>query len=312
MLGQALLRQIKKHPGVKNPVLAWLKTVYATLADHPVNPQPAGYVYPLFIDYPVNPRPRYGQGKPPHPKLYEIINGNREAYKATLRLLLRYRDSLVQIAKVEPDPRSTRPAWINGWLPGLDATAVYGFLCLNNPARYFEIGSGNSTKFARQAIEDYHLRTTITSFDPHPRAEIDAICDRIVRQPVEEVDLHIFDELEAEDILFVDHSHRVFMNSDATIVFLEILPRLKSGVLVEFHDIMLPFDYPLEWKDWYYSEQYVLAAYLLAEGSKFDIILPNIFIGSDPELRDILSPLWRDPRMQGVETHGASFWIRVK
>lgn len=312
MLGHALLKKMKKHPTIKDYVLSRLKTVYAALVDYPMNPQPAGYVYPLYLDYRVNPQPRYGNGRPPHPQLYEIINKNREAYRDALRLLLRYKDSLVRIAKTETDPNSTKPAWINGWLPGLDAAAVYGFLCLNNPCRYFEIGSGNSTKFARQAIEDHHLRTTITSFDPHPRAEIDAICDRIMRLPVEEVDLHVFDELEAGDILFVDHSHRVFMNSDATVVFLEILPRLKPGVLVEFHDIMLPFDYPLAWKEWYYSEQYVLAAYLLAEGSKFDIILPNVFINNDPELSRVLSPLWEDPRMQGVETHGASFWIRMK
>ena len=312
MLSHALLRQLKKCPVVKDHILSLLKTVYAALVDYPVNPQPAGYVYPLFVDYPVNPQPRYGHGRPPHPKLYEIINRNRGTYKETLGLLAQYKDSLVQIAKVESNPHSTKPAWINGWLPGLDAAAIYGFLCLNNPCRYFEIGSGNSTKFARQAIKDSHLRTIITSFDPHPRAEVDTICDHIVRQSLEEVDLHIFDELEAGDILFVDHSHRVFMNSDATVVFLEIVPRLKPGVLVEFHDIMLPFDYPLAWKDWYYSEQYVLAAYLLAEGNKFDILLPNIFISSDPELSRILFPLWEDPRMQGVETHGASFWIRMK
>lgn len=311
MLGDALLRQIKKRPVIKDSLLSLLKTIYTALADYPISPQPAGYIYPLFIDYPVKPQPRYGHGRPPHPQLYEIINKNREAYKEILRQLLCYKDSLTQIAKVETNPHSTRPMWNNGWLPGLDAAAIYGFLCLNNPCRYFEIGSGNSTKFARQAIKDYHLRTAITSFDPYPRAEIDAICDRTIRQPIEEVDLHIFDELEAGDILFVDHSHRVFMNSDATVVFLEILPRLKSGVLVEFHDIMLPFDYPFEWKDWHYSEQYVLAAYLLAEGNKFDIVLPNVFVSSDPELRDVLSPLWQDHRLQGIETHGASFWIQI-
>lgn len=311
MLSRILLRHIKKHPVLKDRVLSLLKQLYASLVDCPLDSQPATYVYPLFIDYPVNPQPRYGYGKPPHPRLYEIIDRNRESYKRVLALLLRYTDSLVQIARVETDPRSPRPAWINGWLPGLDAVALYGLLCLHNPRRYFEVGSGNSTKFARQAIIDHRLRTTITSIDPYPRAEIDTLCDRSYRQPLEEIDLSLFEELEDGDILFIDHSHRVFMNSDATVVFLDVLPRLKPGVLVEFHDIMLPFDYPIAWKHWYYSEQYVLAAYLLAEGSRFDILLPNTFVSSDPELRAILSPLWADERMQGIETHGASFWIQI-
>lgn len=311
MLSHILLQRIKKHPVLKDRVLFLLKKTYASLVDCPLEAQPAGYIYPLFVDYPVNPQPRYGYGKPPHPRLYEMIDRNRESYQHVLALLLRYKDSLAQIAKGQADPRSTKPAWINGWLPGLDAVALYGLLCLHNPRRYFEIGSGNSTKFARQAIQDYRLRTEITSFDPFPRAEIDAICDRSFRQPLEEIDLQVFDELEAGDIVFVDHSHRVFMNSDATVVFLDVLPRLKPGVLVEFHDILLPFDYPPAWKNWYYSEQYMLAAYLLAEGRKFDILLPNFFISSDPELRSILAPLWADPRMQGVETHGVSFWIQI-
>ncbi|MEW6696864.1 MAG: class I SAM-dependent methyltransferase [Bacillota bacterium] len=266
----------------------------------------------IFLDYPVNPEPRYGYGKPPHPELTEILNRNAAVYQQYLKSFLQYKDDLVRIPKTQSSPTAAEPAWINGWLPGLDSVAIYGFLALHNPQRYFEIGSGNSTKFARRAIQDHGLQTKIISVDPHPRAEIDALCDTVIRQPVEQADLSVFQELEAGDILFVDHSHRSFTNSDATVVFLEILPRLKPGVLVEFHDILLPFDYPPEWKQRFYNEQYLLACYLLAEGSRFETILPNLFISRHIELNKILSPLWEAPEMQGVETHGGSFWIRMK
>lgn len=62
----------------------------------------------------------------------------------------------------------------------------------------------------------------------------------IIRRPVENTDLFMFESLEAGDVVFVDNSHRSFMNSDVTVVMLDILPRLKPGVLVEFHDIFLP------------------------------------------------------------------------
>lgn len=140
----------------------------------------------------------------------------------------------------------------------MDSVAIYGFISENKPVRYYEIGSGNSTKFAKQAIKDYKLQTRILSIDPNPRAEIDSICDQVVRKPLEEVNLNIFEDLEAGDVLFIDNSHRSFMNSDVTVVFLEILPRLKPGVFVEFHDIYLPFDYPQEWDTRYYNEQYLL------------------------------------------------------
>ena len=82
-------------------------------------------------------------------------------------------------------------------------------------------------------------RETITSIDPQPRAEVDAICDEVVRSPLEDTDLSVFDTLDAGDILFVDNAHRVLPNSDATVVFLEVLPRLTVPVATTPHLIAL-------------------------------------------------------------------------
>ncbi len=264
------------------------------------------------IEYPMKPYPRYGYGKPPHPKLYEIINRNTVKYKNTLKSFLSFKEYFLKIP-VKNCKDLKEPLWVNGWLPGLDSVALYSFLCQNNPKRYLEIGSGYSTKFARRAILDHNLQTKIASIDPHPRAEIDSICDNVIRQALQDIDLTIFDELDAGDIIYIDGSHCCFMNSDVTVVFLDILPKLKPGVFVEFHDILLPYDYPLEEKDKrYYSEQYLLAVYVLAEGNKFEIILPNTFISMEQELSNILTPLWNIPKMSGVERHGVSFWIQTK
>jgi len=265
----------------------------------------------IVLDYPINPTPRYGYGKPPHKKIYEIINMNRADYKKSLKGFLKYKKQFLEI-KNEASDETKEPKWINPWFTGLDAVSLYGLIREKKPKRYFEIGSGNSTKFAKKAIEDGKLKTKIVSIDPHPRAEIDKICNKVIRSPVENVNLKVFDELEKGDILFVDNSHRVFTNSDATVVFLDILPRLTPGVIVEFHDISLPLDYPLRWKDAYNSEQYLLACYLLAEGKKFKIVLPNAFISEDKNLNKILNPLWENPKFKQVETVGGSFWIEMR
>jgi len=265
----------------------------------------------VFLEYPVKQEPRYGYGKPPHPKLYELINRNREVYKQNLQSFLNYRDDFIRI-KLQASPGSTEPAWQNGYLPGLDAVALYALLCMNRSRRYVEVGSGNSTKFVRRAIIDHGLPTTITSIDPQPRVGIDSLCDTVIRRPLEDVELGIFDQLERGDVLFVDGSHRVFMNSDVTVIFLDVLPRLKPGVLVQIHDICLPIDYPPLFIDRYYSEQYLLAAYLLAEGTRFDTLLPNAFISDDKELKSILWPLWKSPELEGIERHGGSYWIVMR
>jgi hypothetical protein len=271
---------------------------------------PGGQV--IFLEYPVNSRQRWDKQNP-NPYLHNIINQNRELYQSELQAFLELSKYFVTIPKEHKDNAPlNEPRWINGWMPALDGVALYGFLVKCKPKLYIEIGSGNSTKFARKAIVDHALDTKIVSIDPCPRAEIDEICDEVIRKPVEEVNLEIFDRLDNNDILYIDNSHRVFMNSDATALFLDVLPRLKSGVLVQIHDITLPYDYPIEWIERYYSEQYVLAAYVLAKGELFDIILPNMFISNDKELKKILSPLWQKEEMANVETHGCSFWLRIK
>jgi predicted O-methyltransferase YrrM len=263
--------------------------------------------FSIRLDYPVHPVPRYGYGKPMHARLLQSIEARRTAYALFLEKLLTYKSSLCQI-----DGAPGSPAWINGYLTAFDAASLYTLIRLHRPRLYIEIGSGHSTYFARRAVQDEHIDTAIICVDPRPRAEIQTIANRLIEQPVEQMDLDIFESLQSGDILFVDHSHRVFTNSDATVVFLDILPKLKPGVLVHFHDIFLPADYPPEWNDRYYSEQYLLACYLLAPTPGFEIVLANSFISGDSALNSILAPLWQHPAMQGVEKHGCSFWVRIK
>jgi hypothetical protein len=265
----------------------------------------------VFLDYPVNCRQRWHYSNP-HPELWRIINCNRPNYIDLLKSFLAFTPNFVQIAaKSESVSSPTEPSWINGWMPALDGVALYGLIAIKRPKLFLEVGSGNSTKFARRAITDHRLDTRVISIDPQPRVEIDKLCDQIIREPVKSVGLDVFDQLDSCDILYIDNSHRAFMNSDSTVVLLEAIPRLKRGVLVEFHDVMLPYDYPEQWVDRYYSEQYLLAAYLLARGQRIEVTLPNAFITGDQELRQILAPLWREPSMRDVETHGVSFWIQI-
>ena len=133
------------------------------------------------------------------------------------------------------------------FLPPYDAVALYGLLRRTRPQRYLEVGSGHSTRFARRAIRDEGLATTVTSIDPEPRARIDELCDLVIRRPVEALeDDGVFLELGPGDVLFIDGSHRTFTGSDVTVLLLEVVPRLAPGVLVQVHDVYLPRDYPAD------------------------------------------------------------------
>ena len=264
---------------------------------------------PIPINYPVKPNPRYGYGNPPHKGLYDILNTNRKRYIEFLQKFKLFQHELSEI-RIEQAGNSEEPYWKNQYIEGLDAVALYSFHCLNNPKTCIEIGSGNSTKFIRCAIKDHGLQTQIISIDPHPRAEIDNICDRSIRTPLEDTDLNIFNKLEAGDILVFDGSHRCFTNSDVTVFFLEILPNLKSGVYVYIDDIYLPLDYPPLWSNRYYSEQYLLAVLLLAGNNRYEPILPSVFIENDPDLKKLSDAMW----VGFEEAHGSGngFWMLIR
>jgi Methyltransferase domain len=224
-----------------------------------------------------------------------------------LQIIKAYTEELARINVHEPD--NSQPGWVNGFLPGLDGAAIYGLLRDCDPAQYFEIGSGNSTRFAARAKTDGDLRMTITSIDPQPRAEINALCDEIIRQPLESQDLSVWKRVGPGDVVFMDGSHRVFMNGDVVAFFLDVLPRLPAGVLVGIHDIYLPYDYPVDIADRYYSEQYILAAWLLG-GAPTDIVLPAYWVTQ--RMQNAVADLWASsPRFAAIEHHGVAFWLRT-
>lgn len=170
------------------------------------------------------------------------------------------------------------PAWTGGAICAFDALALYAMILKYRPRTYLEIGSGMTTCFAHQAIEDAKSGTRIISVDPQPRREVDAICDEVIRDGLETCDLAIFDRLEEGDFLFFDGSHRSFMNSDVTVFFIDILPRIKPGVIIHIHDILLPWDYPESFKYWYWNEQYMLAVYLMNARDVVRPLLPTAWV----------------------------------
>jgi hypothetical protein len=229
-------------------------------------------------------RSRWGHGAATHAQLASVLDRGRSGYETLLDEIDRHQDVLRAILQ-EPDPADPlAPCWNNIWFTALDAAALVAFLRSRRPKSYLEIGSGNSTMFASHAIRSAGLPTNISSIDPRPRASIDALCNRKIRAPLEDCDVAVFDELDAGDILFFDGSHRVFMNSDVTVFFLEILPRLKPGVLVHVHDIFLPADYPPDWNQSLFAEQYLLGAMLLCGAPPFRVVFPSYFICTDAAL----------------------------
>lgn len=265
----------------------------------------------FFSEYKVDMKPRYGHGLPAHKELYDIVDSHRETYRGLIEKALGYKEKIWEIKELKDEKDPKKPGWNNDFLPGLDIVAIYTLLSEIKPKKYVEIGSGNSTKVAFKAKNEQNLDTEIISIDPMPRAEIDDLADTVIRKPFENIDLKMLEELEAGDILFVDNSHRILPNSDSMVFYMEILPRLKKGVIVHVHDIYIPYDYPQFMCDRFYSEQYGLCFYLLANPKKFETIFPCYFISEDKELAKQLEPMWGHDHTKNVERHGGSYWLKI-
>lgn len=267
----------------------------------------------LLVDdpYPVRPVARWGHGKPSHPLLEALFHSCREGYLPFLNDIASMASSFAAIPFDAPED-SPEPRWNNNWLPVLDGMSIYTALAVHAPRRFIEVGSGNSTKFAARAIRDHGLATRIFSIDPQPRSEIDGLCHRSLRFSLESLDCSFFRQVTADDIVFVDCSHRALQNSDVTVFFLEILPMLPAGCRIGIHDICLPMDYPPGWERRYYNEQYLLACVLLFGAAAFDILLPSYYVSTMPELGRPLQPLLDIPSLQGRPPVGSIFWMRKR
>jgi len=110
------------------------------------------------------------------------------------------------------------------------------------------------------------------------------------------------------DILFIDSSHVLKVGGDVQYEYLEILPRLKRGVVVHVHDIFLPGEYPNEWvreEHVFWNEQYLLQAFLSFNDS-FEVLWAGSFMHrKHPEK---LAECF--PGYHPASCHPGSFWMR--
>jgi len=165
------------------------------------------------------------------------------------------------LAAIGTDPPAA-PRWGQDWFPRLDAAAAYAMVRRHRPRRILEVGSGHSTRFLARAVADGGLETEITAIDPAPRADIAGLRVRTVAALVQDAPADLFAALAPGDFLMIDSSHVLMPGSDVDLLVNRVLPTLPPGVVVHFHDVFLPDDYPADWAWRAYNEQLALPALL--------------------------------------------------
>jgi hypothetical protein len=262
-----------------------------TQAEPMALPRPPGsFFIRVKVDYPGVFRPN------PADYIYQPVASLFEQHTAAIErnakllaptMYCRALDELPTVRVNDSDPH-----WNNGLFERDDARALYAMVAHLRPRRILEVGSGNSTKFARKALTDHNIDCALVCIDPKPRAEIGAVADRVIHKHVRDVSVREFEELGDGDILFWDGSHITFNGTDTTHLYLSLLPLITRNVSIHVHDVQLPYEYEAGYSAHYYNEQYMLATLLL----------------NTVEWLPVLPVCWLHRR--GVlRTGGASFWM---
>jgi len=201
----------------------------------------------------------------------------------------------------------------NGYYSYTDGIVLYSMIRHFHPKRIIEIGSGFSSAVMLDTNElFFDNQIDLTFIEPYPERlyslmkEEDKKVTTVIESDVQLVPLTIFEKLEAGDILFVDSTHVSKTGSDVNYILFEILPVLKSGVLIHFHDVFYPFEYPKEWvfqgRNW--NEDYILRAFLMYNG-KFEIKLFSEYLHKHHKEAFDDMPLC-------YKNHGGNLWIEKK
>jgi predicted O-methyltransferase YrrM len=275
-------------------------------------------------------RIRNGHYYSPVPSLKELERDAPRIFDRSLRSLagvnLREEEQLELLREFgafyaeQPFPETprdtTRYFSDNYWFGRADALFLYSMIRRFQPSRIVEIGSGFSSAVMLDVNERFANRSMRLTFIEPDSTRLrkllkpdDYSSVEIVERRIQDVDPRIVEQLAANDILFVDSTHVSKVGSDVNHILFELLPRLAAGVLVHFHDVLYPFEYPKEWftlgVSW--NEPYILRAFL-QYNEQFRIKFWNDFVVTfHSDAVRTLMPLCLDAPTFGV---GGSLWLQ--
>lgn len=221
-----------------------------------------------------------------------------------------------QLARLQADFRKYLGEYApkaNSGLAQVDAFVLYALIREKRPKEFIEIGSGESTKITLAALaknEAEGYQCAMTAIEPFPKPFLREIRQKnfdLVVKRVQDVDVNRFSQA---DILFIDSSHVSKIGSDVNYEILDIVPRLKVGALVHWHDIMIPGDYSKEWIESgtkFWNESYMVHAFML-NNKCFEVVWASRFmqLNYSADLSGVFSYFNPSDPAQQL----SSFWIK--
>jgi len=245
------------------------------------------------------------------PEVIEDIELNTDKQLELLKSFSQYYPEIPFKCKKQPD---LRYFFKNGVYDEMDGTILYSMIRTLKPKKIIEAGSGFTSALMMDVNNlFFDNNIELTFIEPFPErlyslmVKKDKINNEVIPTILQDVDLNKFKKLEPNDILFIDSSHIVKTDSDVQYILFKILPLLKSGVYIHFHDIFYPFQYPKQWilhNRWNWNELYFLRAFLM-NNNQFEIILFNDYL--DRYYKKSFNDMVHNTN---YGYHGGSLWLK--
>jgi tRNA (mo5U34)-methyltransferase len=286
---------VLEHDATQPPLLCWP-------LDHFYSPVPDNRA--------LRHEPARSRVWPPSPRPTPGIDWREDDQESLLRDHLGRQPELVFPDRSTGDPRDYHTG--SEMFSRLDAWMLQGILRHFQPRRMIEVGCGWSSLVTARVNREYLGGSLdFTCIEPYPPDFLEPGVEgisRLLSHPVQDIPIETFLELQDGDVLFIDSSHTVKTGGDVTFLVEDVIPRLSPGVVVHFHDMFLPRDYPEDWvfsgRAW--NEQYLVRSFL-AFNSAFQILLSIGWLSHFRKslLKEVL-PNYPD----GYPDGGGSLWIR--
>ncbi len=185
---------------------------------------------------------------------------------------LRFADVIARTPFQEAQSKGQRFYYDNNIFPHGDAITLRAMMADLRPRSVVEVGSGFSSACMLDCADEFQLDTKFTFIDPNPERLLQLLLPHdhlrvtVIEKPVQETDDRLYTVLGPGDILFINSTHVLKTGSDVHHELFHILPSLQRGVIVHFHDIQFPFEYPDQWifdDNYSWNEIYALRAFLM-------------------------------------------------
>ena len=195
-----------------------------------------------------------------------------------------------------------------------DAIIYWSIINHLKPAQIVEIGCGSSSCLALDSIEILQLNTKCTFIDPDPQVALQMIGELtrphvVLESKVQDACLDVFSDLNPGDILFIDSTHVLKTGSDVYYELTKVLPNLKPGVWIHFHDIFCNFEYPRQWleQNFSWNEIYAIQLFLMHNQSYSIKLFPHHLARLHSSQ---ISEIFNDKRQRFMINPGGSLWLQ--